>query len=78
MSVARKFFRLFKQFEFGSNAVKNLALPDEVLKATGALKQIGMLVYYTCEALVLVSCKATMSESIRNNGVNGCCHRQTL
>lgn len=57
VSIARKFFRLFKQFEFGSNAAKSLALPDEVLKTTGALKQIGMLVYYTCEALVLVSWK---------------------
>ncbi|CDS08704.1 hypothetical protein LRAMOSA10065 [Lichtheimia ramosa] len=55
VSIARKFFRLFKQFEFGSNAAKSLALPDEVLKTTGALKQIGMLVYYTCEALVLAN-----------------------
>lgn len=51
---ARKFFRLFKQVEFASNGIKALGIKDEVLRATGALKQLFMFVYYCTEAAVLV------------------------
>ncbi|KAI9257245.1 peroxisomal biogenesis factor 11 [Phascolomyces articulosus] len=51
----RKFFRLFKQFEFGQAGVKALSIQDEVLRVTGALKQLGMFLYYSTEAVVLAN-----------------------
>ncbi|KAI9312466.1 peroxisomal biogenesis factor 11 [Dichotomocladium elegans] len=55
LSVARKFFRLLKQIEFGQNAIKSMAIKDELLRVTSALKQTGMFVYYSAEAVVLVN-----------------------
>lgn len=55
VSIARKFFRLFKQFEFAQAGVKSLSIQDEFLRFTGAGKQAAMFLYYCSEAVVLVS-----------------------
>ncbi|KAI8147465.1 peroxisomal biogenesis factor 11 [Fennellomyces sp. T-0311] len=52
---ARKFFRLFKQFEFAQAGVKSLSIQDEVLKVTAVVKQAGMFFYYCTEAVVLAN-----------------------
>ncbi|ORX52467.1 peroxisomal biogenesis factor 11, partial [Hesseltinella vesiculosa] len=53
ISNARKFFRLLKPVEFAQTAIKTLGTQDEVLRATGFLKQLGMFLYYTAEVFVL-------------------------
>ncbi|KAI8093680.1 peroxisomal biogenesis factor 11 [Halteromyces radiatus] len=50
---ARKFFRLLKPIEFAQNGVKGLTLQDPVLRATTVIKQAGMFLYYTTEAINL-------------------------
>ncbi|ORY98053.1 peroxisomal biogenesis factor 11 [Syncephalastrum racemosum] len=51
----RKFFRLLKPIEFGRVAHKSLTVPDEILRATAVLKQIGMALYYSSEVFVLTN-----------------------
>ncbi|KAI8065120.1 peroxisomal biogenesis factor 11 [Gongronella butleri] len=52
---ARKFFRLAKNIEFATNAVKGLSIQDPVLRATTVIKQVGMFLYYTTEAVNLMN-----------------------
>ncbi|ORX56227.1 peroxisomal biogenesis factor 11 [Hesseltinella vesiculosa] len=52
---ARKFFRLAKNVEFATNAIKGLSIQDPVLRATTVLKQVGMFLYYTTEAINLMN-----------------------
>ncbi|ORZ24155.1 peroxisomal biogenesis factor 11 [Absidia repens] len=52
---ARKFFRLLKPIEFAQSGVKALSTSDEILRATGVLKQLGMGLYYSAEVLVLTN-----------------------
>ncbi|KAI8073842.1 peroxisomal biogenesis factor 11 [Gongronella butleri] len=53
VSNARKFFRLLKPVEFAQAGLKSLGTTDEVLRATGFLKQLGMFLYYSAEVFVL-------------------------
>ncbi|CAO3590723.1 unnamed protein product [Absidia cylindrospora] len=50
---ARKFFRLLKPIEFAQTGIKGLSIQDPVLKATTVIKQAGMFLYYTTEAINL-------------------------
>ncbi|KAI8329949.1 peroxisomal biogenesis factor 11 [Chlamydoabsidia padenii] len=50
---ARKFFRLLKPIEFAQSGIKGLSLQDPVLRATTVIKQAGMFLYYTTEAINL-------------------------
>ncbi|KAI8097655.1 peroxisomal biogenesis factor 11 [Halteromyces radiatus] len=52
---ARKFFRLLKPIEFAQTGIKALDTKDEVLRATGVLKQLGMGLYYSAEVFVLTN-----------------------
>ncbi|KAI8073840.1 peroxisomal biogenesis factor 11-domain-containing protein [Gongronella butleri] len=54
VSNARKFFRLLKPVEFAQTGLKSLGTTDEVLRATGFLKQLGMFLYYSAEVFVLL------------------------
>lgn len=52
LGTGRKLFRLFKPIEFGKGAIAALNVPDDVLRVSGAMKQIGYLGYYLLEMFV--------------------------
>ncbi|KAI9284626.1 peroxisomal biogenesis factor 11 [Umbelopsis sp. AD052] len=52
LASGRKLFRLFKPIEFGKGAVAALNVNDSVLRATGALRQLGYFGYFFVEMFV--------------------------
>lgn len=55
LGIGRKFFRLLKPVELAQSSIKSYSLKDPVLRATQTIKFTSNFLYYTSEAMNLVS-----------------------